>query len=241
MNFADIKKYFLNIFGTIIISLFIIFIFTLSSVFENIDYFFTNKDIGIIFRFIISFIVIFILSKIYNEDILKNSFKKLSIKSFFEYEKKYVLLTFSLLIISFFFCLVSHLTIYKIFNIPVSNTEHDIGYWIGAFIYTPFIEELVFRGLFFNIAISLLDMENNVVKYISVIANISIFLVAHYTSFGFNDFNIFLSLIITIVPRLAISISFTYLYIKTKDIKYNIILHMIYNFTLIFTSFISNL
>ncbi|WP_416389920.1 CPBP family intramembrane glutamic endopeptidase [Terrisporobacter petrolearius] len=37
------------------------------------------------------------------------------------------------------------------------------------------------------------------------------------------------------LPTLLISISFTYVYVKTKDIKYNIILHMLYNFLCIFT------
>ncbi|UEL47226.1 CPBP family glutamic-type intramembrane protease [Terrisporobacter hibernicus] len=51
----------------------------------------------------------------------------------------------------------------------------------------------------------------------------------HYISYNLADFNLILSLLIAIIPRLAISISLTYIYIKTKDIKYNIILHIVYN------------
>lgn len=39
---------------------------------------------------------------------------------------------------------------------------------------------------------------------------------------------------IAVIPRLAILVSIVYIYINTEDIKYNIILHMLYNSTLIF-------
>lgn len=115
---------------------------------------------------------------------------------------------------------------------------YDFVDLIGAITYTPFIEELVFRGLFFNLTFNLLDMENKVVKYIAITTNIMMFMSIHYVDYSLANYNILFSLLISVVPKLAISTSLVYVYFKTRDIKYNIILHMLYNFIIILISFI---
>ncbi|WP_416386989.1 type II CAAX prenyl endopeptidase Rce1 family protein [Metaclostridioides mangenotii] len=42
--------------------------------------------------------------------------------------------------------------------------KHNFFYFIEAALITPFIEELIFRGIFFNITFNLLDMEDKVIK-----------------------------------------------------------------------------
>ncbi len=118
---------------------------------------------------------------------------------------------------------------------------YDFVDLIGAITYTPFIEELVFRGLFFNLTFNILDMENKVVKYIAITTNIMMFMSIHYVDYSLANYNILFSLLISVVPNLAISTSLVYVYFKTRDIKYNIILHMLYNFIIILISFIKQL
>ncbi|MCC3863192.1 CPBP family intramembrane metalloprotease [Terrisporobacter petrolearius] len=101
---------------------------------------------------------------------------------------------------------------------------------ISAFTFRPLMEELIFRGVYFNIASDYLDMKNNVVKNMVIITNIILFMLLHTENWGYSNYNIILSVISSALPRLVGSISITYIYIKTKDIKYNIILHMLNNF-----------
>ncbi len=81
-------------------------------------------------------------------------------------------------------------------------------------------------------------MNNKTIKNIVIIINIIMFMSVHYVSYNFPNFNIILSLLIAILPKLAVSISLTYVYMKTKDIKYNIILHIVYNFLIISIDYI---
>ncbi|MCC0735430.1 CPBP family intramembrane metalloprotease [Clostridioides sp. ZZV14-6009] len=233
MNFSNIKKYFLNFCGAILVSLLIVFVYLIASAFESTNKLFSNQTINSMSTFIISFIIVFVLAKVYNEGILEDSYKKLSIKSFLNYDKKYISLTLSLLIISIVFCKILALIIYDLTQEYGSDTELSLAIFISSFTYVPFIEELIFRGMFFNIASNLLDMKNNTVIKITIIVNLITFLIMHYTSFGFPNFNLFLSLLASILPRVVISASLIYIYIKTKDIKYDIILHMLYNFIII--------
>ena len=238
MNISDMKKYFLNFCGAVLIFLLTFLIFSFYSVFENIDYFLTNKAIAFTSRFIISTIAILLLTKIYNEGILNNLYKKLSIKKFLSYEKKYVLLTFSLLIISLLFSKISITIISKITQGYSVNIKHNFFYFIEAALIIPFIEELIFRGIFFNITFNLLDMEDKVIKKIAIITNIMLFGSIHYINHGFADFSTIFYLFIAVFPRLLISISLIYVYFKTRDIKYNIILHLMYNSIFVLLAFI---
>lgn len=233
MNFSNIKKYFLNLCGAMLVSILIVFVYLIASAFESTNKLFSNQTINSMSTFIISFIIVFILAKVYNEGILEDSYKKLSIKSFLSYDKKYISLTLTLLIISIVFGAILSVIISNLTQAHGFDTKFNLIVFIGAFTYIPFIEELIFRGMFFNIASNVLDMKNNTVMKIAIIVNLITFLLMHYTSVGFPNFNLFLSLLASILPRVVISASLIYIYIKTKDIKYNIILHMLYNFIII--------
>ena len=239
MILSNAKKYFLNFCGVVLISLLTVFIFAISQYVELVEELFSNQIISLIVVFISYFIVIIILSKIYNDGILQNNYKKISLRSFFKYDKKYVLLTLSLLIISRLFLLPINKVIYIIFP-KISSPDMQVSsiFLIGAFTYGPIVEELIFRGIFFNITSDWLDMNNRIVKNIVIIINIIMFTSVHYVSYNLPDFNVILSLLMAILPRLAVSISLTYVYIKTKDIKYNIILHIVYNFLIISINYI---
>ena len=242
MNISDMKKYFLNLCGAVFISLVSFFVFGISVSFEEISQLFSNQIIKNSLIFIPSLLIILILSKIYNDGVLYNSFEKISINSFISYSKKYVLLVLSLLIISILSVDIIGIILSKIITQNYGTKKlYDFVDLIGAITYTPFIEELVFRGLFFNLTFNLLDMENKVVKYIAITTNIMMFMSIHYVDYSLANYNILFSLLISVVPKLAISTSLVYVYFKTRDIKYNIILHMLYNFIIILISFIKQL
>lgn len=138
-----------------------------------------------------------------------------------------------MLLISLLFAEVTSTIISNLTNrYNYSYNSYHLIYIIGTFTCIPIIEELIFRGLFFNIAFEWLDMKNNTTRNIVVICNIIMFLSLHYRNYNIPNFNIILSLLISFLPRLLVSISLSYIYIKTKDIKYNIILHMLYNLLL---------
>ncbi len=238
LNFCG-KKYFLNFCGSVLISLLTIIIFLLFQSIELIEELFSNQIISFIVVFIAYFIAILILSKIYNNGILQNNYKKISLRSFLEYDKKYVLLTLSLLILSMLLLLpINKVTDIIFSQVDSPDIQLSFIFLIGAFTYGPIIEELIFRGIFFNIASDWIDMNNKTVKNTVIIINIIMFMSLHYVSYNLPDFNVILSLLIAIIPRLAISISLTYVYMKTKDIKYNIILHIVYNFLIFSINYI---
>nr|WP_312983811.1 CPBP family intramembrane glutamic endopeptidase [Clostridioides sp.] len=241
MNISNMKKYFLSFCGAVLIFFFIVFVFIASYGFQEISRIIPNKILSISSLLVTIFIMILILSKIYNDGIFNKSFKKLSLKNFFSYNKKYVLLSLSLVIFSVLFAnVISEITtkITQGYDLDI-DIEEEINYLIiGIIIYAPFIEELMFRGIFFNIASNLLDMENKVVKHITILTNIMAFMMIHYIGYGFTNFNFTLSLLLAILPRIAVSVSLVYVYLKTKDIKYNIILHMLYNSIFVLMAFI---
>lgn len=106
MNFSNIKKYFLSFCGAILVSILIVFVYLIASAFESTNKLFSNQTINSISTFIISFIIVFVLAKVYSKGILEDSYKKLSIKSFLNYDKKYILLTLRLKTLStILFCI----------------------------------------------------------------------------------------------------------------------------------------
>ena len=231
-----LPKYFLNLCGAILIFLGTCLLLLLTQIFERTEGLSSSDMINAIIFFTGYFVIILIACKIYNNGILENAYRKISIKSLLDYNKKYILLTLSLLIIS---VLLGVLFLYIIEQVPYGNVSDDelnsILLLISAFTLRPFMEELIFRGIYFNAADDYLDMKNNVVKNIVIIANIILFIIIHTRDWGYPNYNFILSVITCALPKLVASISFTYIYIKTKDIKYNIILHMLYNFLGIIT------
>lgn len=233
------KRYFFAFCGAVLIFLLTYFVFMLFQCIELIEGLFSNQGFSIISVFIAYFIAILILSKIYNNGILKNNYKKISLRSFCEYNKKYALLTSSLLIISMLYIPLINKAINIIIpQIDSAEIQLSFIFYIGAFTYSPIVEELIFRGIFFNIADNWIDMNDKTLKNIVIIVNIIMFMSIHYISYNLVSFNFIISLLMAIISRLTVSISLTYIYIKTKDIKYNIALHIVYNFFIISVNYI---
>ena len=65
----NIKKYFLSFLGTILIFLITLFIYMMVMTAESIEIFFSNQITSIIIVFMVYSIIIFLLSKIYNDGI----------------------------------------------------------------------------------------------------------------------------------------------------------------------------
>ena len=230
-----LPKYFLNFCGAILIFLVTCLLLGLLQIFEQTEGLFSSDIINAIIFFTGYFVIILISCKIYNDGILENYYRKISIKSLFDYNKKDILLMLSLLIMSM---LWGALCLYITEQIPYGNApdiELSNILLISVFTFRPFMEELIFRGVYFNIASDFLDMKNDGVKNMVIITNIILFVLLHTENLGYPNYNIILSVITSALPRLVASISFTYIYIKTKDIKYNIILHMLYNFLCMIT------
>lgn len=235
----NIKKYFLSFLGAILIFLITLFIYMMVMTAESIEIFFSNQITSIIIVFMVYSIIIFLLSKIYNDGILHNTYRKLSISSLFKYDKKYVVLTLLCLFISILYCYLSGEVLELILHqINEPDLKLRMIFYLGAIVYAPIIEELIFRGIFFNIASTWLDMDDKIVKAIVIIINIIMFLSIHYIDYNFSKFNFLLSLLVSIIPKIFVSVSLTYIYFKTKDIKYNCILHIIYNFLILSISYI---
>ena len=230
-----LPKYFFNFCGAILIFLVTCILLVLVQIFERTEGLSSSDMINAIIFFTVYFVIILIYCKIYNNGILENAYRKISIKSLLDYNKKDILFMLSLLIMSLLWCA---LFLYITELIPYGNApdiEISNILLISVFTFRPFMEELIFRGVYFNIASDYLDMKNNVVKNIVIIINIILFILLHTENWGYPNYNIILSVITCALPRLVISISATYIYFKTKDIKYNIILHMLYNFLGIIT------
>ena len=230
MKILNCKKYLFSFISTILVILITLFIFNIVSIVESVEMFFSNQITSIVIVFILYFIIILLLNKVYNDGILQNSYRKISISNFFKYDKKYITLTLFLLFISILYCCLSYKVLQMIIpKINESNLKKSIIFFLGAMTYSPIIEEIIFRGIFFNLASQWVDMNDKLVKYMVIIINIIMFMSIHYIGYSFLEYNFMLSLLIAIIPRLFISVSLTYLYIRTNDIKYNIILHIIYN------------
>ncbi len=225
-----LPKYFFNFCGAILIFLVTCISLVLIQIFERTEGLSSSDIINAILFFTGYFVIILMTCKIYNNGILENAYRKISIKSLLDYNKKYILLTLSLPIMSMLWgYLCSHITEQMPYgNAP--NMELNNILLISAFTFRPLMEELIFRGVYFNIASDYLDMKNNVVKNIVIITNIILFMLLHTENWGYSNYNLILSVISSALPKLVGSISLTYIYIKTKDIKYNIILHMLNNF-----------
>ena len=236
---SSLPKYFLNFCGAILIFLVTLLLLALLQAFEQIEGLFSSDIINAILFFTGYFVIILVSCKIYNNGILENSYRKISIKSFFDYNKKDILLTLSLLIMSM---LWGYLCLYITEQISYGNApdiELSNILLISAFTFRPLMEELIFRGMYFNIASDFLDMKNNVVKNIVIITNIILFMLIHTENWGYDNYNLILSVMSCALPRLVASISITYIYAKTKDIKYNFILHILNNFLGIIIFFIN--
>ncbi len=230
MHTFNFKKYFLNFFGALLISIAIFLIFQVVSCYELIGAFFTNGLIKTVILLAVGSLVVFLLAKAYNDELGRTPFDKLTLKSFTSYDKKDLKLTLILTGISLIAAVGMDVFVYRYI---VGNHYPTIDFSYNPFLtfmIVPFVEELLMRGVFFNIAYDFLDMKNKVVRNIAIVVNILMFLSMHYVPFNFTGHAFVLSLLVASLPRLVISCSLTYIYVKTKDIKYNILMHMIYNF-----------
>lgn len=224
-----LPKYFLNFCGAILIFLVTLLLFVPLQIFEQTEGLFSSDMINDFLFFTGYFLIILISCKIYNNGILENAYRKISLKSIFDYNKKDILLTLSLLIISMLWV---YLCLHITEQMPYGNApdmEFSNILLISAFTLRPFMEELIFRGVYFNIASNYLDMKNNVVKNMVIITNIILFIIIHTGNWGYPNYNFILSVITSALPKIVGLISVTYIYVKTKDIKYNVIFHILNN------------
>ncbi|MFR3567726.1 MAG: lysostaphin resistance A-like protein [Paraclostridium sordellii] len=233
MIILKIKKYFLNFCGAVLISIIISLISSIIISYEFIGSFFKSQFISTVVILVVGIIVIVLLSKVYNDEIGKTPFRRLTLESFTKYDKKYIKLIMILVVISLIASIIMIFLNDKVIHAYDSRVTDINWNLVSGFMVIPFIEELLTRGIFFNIAYDFLDMKNEIVLKITIVVNIIMFMCLHYIYIDFQRHSFVLSLLVAFSPRLAIGISLTYIYMKTKDIKYNIILHTMYNFILI--------
>ncbi|CEN75155.1 CAAX amino terminal protease self-immunity [[Clostridium] sordellii] len=233
MTILKFKKYFLNFCGAILISIIISLISSIVVSYEFIGSFFKKQFISTSVILVTGIIVALLLVKAYNDEIKKTPFRRLTLESFTKYDKKYIKLIMILGLISIVISIIMIFFNDRVIHAYDSQATDINWNLVSGFMVIPFIEELLTRGIFFNIAYDFLDMENNIVIKIAIVVNIIMFMFLHYIHINFQSHAFILSLLVAFSPRLAIGISLTYIYMKTKDIKYNIILHTMYNFVLI--------
>ncbi|WP_304340560.1 CPBP family intramembrane glutamic endopeptidase [Metaclostridioides mangenotii] len=234
MDYSVFKKYFLNLCGAILIFLFITILFSFTQQVISIDQLFSNRFIGSILSTLCFFIFTFIIVKVYNDGIINSMYKKISINSLLHFNKKNMLLLLLLLLIAFAYVGLLLSTVFKEIIINNGSKEYNLGYIImfKTILVAPVLEELYFRGIFYNIAINSLKIEKLSDEYFIAIINSILFSLLHYNSFATLNIGVFLSLLMAFLMILVYSISFWFIYIKTKDIKYNITLHILINLTL---------
>lgn len=159
MKNLDFKKLFFNFCGAILIGFLITLIFSFIAQLKLINQLFLNQMVGGILQFSLLALIILILFKVYNEEIGKTTFKKISAKDFFEFNKKDLKMVLFLLVISIILGGIISSIIAMIAQDQESNVTITAIYVIGTITYTPFLEELVFRGMFYNLAYEWLDMK----------------------------------------------------------------------------------
>lgn len=234
MDYSGFKKYFLNFCGAILLFLFITILFSFTQQVMLIDQLFSNRIIGSILSTLCFFIFTFIIVKVYNDGIINSMYKKVSINSLLHFNKKNMLLLMLLLFISFAYVGLLLSTVFKEIIINNGSKEYNLGYIImfKTILVAPVLEELYFRGIFYNIAINWLKVEKLSDEYFIAIINSILFSLLHYHSYATLNISVFLSLLMAFFMILVYSISFWFIYMKTKDIKYNITLHILINLSL---------
>ncbi|GAA0237134.1 CPBP family intramembrane glutamic endopeptidase [Metaclostridioides mangenotii] len=234
MDYSGFKKYFLNFCGAILIFLFINILFLFTQQVISIDQLFSNQIIGNLLSTLCFSIIIFILVKVYNDGIINSMYKKVSINSLLHFNKKNMLLLLILLFIAFAYVWLLLSNVFKEILINNGSREYNLEYnfLFKMILVAPILEELYFRGIFNNIAINSLKVEKLSDEYFIAIINAILFSLLHYNTFATLNISVFLSLLMAFLTIIVYSISFWFIYIKTKDIKYNIILHILVNLTL---------
>jgi membrane protease YdiL (CAAX protease family) len=161
-------------------------------------------------------------------------YKKVSINSLLHFNKKNMLLLLILLFVAFAYVWLLLSNVFKEILINNGSKEYNLGYnfMFKTILVAPILEELYFRGIFYNIAINSLKVEKLSDEYFIAITNSILFSLLHYHSFATLNISVFLSLLMAFLTIIVYSISFWFIYMKTKDIKYNITLHILINLSL---------
>ena len=96
---------------------------------------------------------------------------------------------------------------------------NEINLVFSFILLSPIVEELLFRGIILN---GLLNSSKN--RIVSVIFTSILFSLIHIKGFGFCN-------VLNIVDTFIFSIIVSCFYVKTKNVYYAIIFHMVYNLT----------
>lgn len=107
---------------------------------------------------------------------------------------------------------IKYVDISEIANGTVSK---PITYLVRTKIGSPIVEELVFRGIFFNLFFNINDKKNNI---LAILSSSIVFTLLH--TFGINFF---------VLAYFPISLFLAILYAYTKDLRYPMFLHFFIN------------
>lgn len=201
-----------------ILKSFLVYLFFYLGINDLIKVFRLSKTITTIIYIIGLFILVGLLIKI-NEINIKEL-----LKDFKENKKEYLILIFKTLFIGLILIVVSNLIISHFSNLPQNENiirkqlkEYPIYYILSILIFSPIIEEILFRYTFTII-------KN---KKIYLIVTITLFAILHLQSIS-ND-------LIYLISYLFMSITFTYPFYKTNNIINSMITHSIYNLIALIT------
>ncbi len=87
--------------------------------------------------------------------------------------------------------------------------------FLDFYLFIPFFEEILFRGIYFNLFVNSQDFKNRI---FNLLMNSFIFAIVHFKSNVYMFLSVFVH-----------SIIYGLIYLRTKNIKYPIFLHMIFN------------
>ncbi len=173
---------------------------------------------------IVSLFYLLFLLYIYRKE-LKNDISKFNIKLLTKYIPIYII---GILLMGISNHIISNIT-----NMNISTNEENVRELIkmipiymcfSVIIYSPFVEEVIFRK-------SLKNIFKN--KYLFIILSGIIFGIVHMS---FNDFNI--NEFLMIIPYMIMGFDFAYIYEKSNCIFTTMALHSIHNFILLIIQFI---
>ena len=201
-----------------ILKSFLVYLFFYLGISDLIKVFRLSKTATTIIYIIGLFILVGLLIKINEIDIKK------ILKDFKENKKEYLILIFKTLFIGLILIVVSNLIISHFSNLPQNENiirkqlkEYPVYYILSILIFSPIIEEILFRYTFTII-------KN---KKIYLIVTILLFAILHLQSIP-DD-------LIYLISYLFMSITFTYPYYKTNNIINSILTHSIYNLIALIT------
>ncbi len=192
-----------------------------------------NLNIRILYEFICDISFMLIIYIIYHKDInrdFKKYFKKFGInfnQSFSYYFPGYLFMIISNIIIV---SLVSQAVAGNEENVKTLVSQAPIYMLFSVAIYAPFVEEMIFRKVIYDLVQSFYNGKHQ--KYVYIVLSGFLFASLHVigSSSKLIDY-------IYIIPYLGVGIALAALYYKSKNIFSTIIMHSLHNTILILRYF----